>query len=118
MDISQLTATLDGLVRKYRELPFSTWENVYPDGDSFNDYALGDIEDPEWWQAHTDVLEIVMDPDGRKWANVSIVLYPQGVHTLPPAPAASLAVYDDGRVEGVWSNGEEFEFVQMRNGAV
>ena len=114
MDAS-LAKTLDGLVRKYREVAFSEWESPAPlGGHHFNDYALGDPEAPTWWQADTDALEVVTDPDGRKWVNISIVLYPQGVHSLPPALAASLAVYEDGRVQGTWANGQRFEFEQVR----
>ena len=110
-----LAETLDGLVRKYREVAFSEWEFPAPSGEHhFNDYALGNPEDPAWWQADTDALEVVTDPDGRRWANVSIVLYPQGVHSLPPALVASLAVYEDGRVEGTWASGQRFEFEQAR----
>jgi hypothetical protein len=119
MDMLQLTETLDGLVRKYREIEFSRWEKSCPYGEHhFNDYAPCNPEDSKWWQADTDVLDILTDPDGRKWANVSVVLYPQGVHSLPPALAASLAVCEDGRVEGTWADGERFDFVQMRRDAV
>lgn len=118
MDMSEFANTLDNLIRKYREVPFSSWEKVYLDGGRPNDYAPGSEEDPKWWQAHTDVLEIVTDPDGRKWANVLIVLYPRDVHSLPPALSVSLAVYDDGQVEGVWVNGDEFEFAQERSSVV
>ncbi len=112
MDMSEFANSLDDLVRKYREVPFLAWEKLYADRDKFNDYAPGTEVDPKWWQAHTNVLEIVTDSDGRKWANISIVLYPRGVHSLPPAPGASLAVHNDGQVEGVWANGDEFEFMQ------
>ena len=119
MNTSRLAEQLDSLVRKYREVAFSGWEERRPIGEhQFNDYAPIDPEHPSWWQADIDVLEIVTDPDGRKWANVSIVLYPPGVHSLPPAMAASLAVYDDGQVEGTWANGERFEFKQVQSGAV
>ena len=119
MNTSRLTEQLDSLVLKYREVPFSGWEERRPIGEhQFNDYAPIDPEHPNWWQADIDVLEIITDPDGRKWANVSIVLYPPGVHSMPPAMAASLAVYDDGQVEGTWANGERFEFKQVGSGAV
>jgi hypothetical protein len=110
-----LAEALDGLVRKYREVAFSVWKSSVPSGEHhFNDYALVEPDDPAWWQADTDALEVVTDVDGRKWANVSIVLYPQGVHSLPPALAASLAVYEDGRVEGTWASGQRFDFEQAR----
>ena len=91
MGTLELTRALDNLVRTYREIPFSWWGKGCPDGEHYyNDYAAFATTDPNWWQAETDVLEIVVDADGRKWANISIVLYPLGVHTLPPALAASL----------------------------
>lgn len=115
MDKSKLAKTRDDLVRKYREIPFATWARISVESGRFNDYAEGDIEHPDWWQAHTAVLEIVKDNDGPMWANVSIVLYPRCVHSLPPALAASLTVYDNRTVEGLWSNGDEFKFVQAQH---
>ncbi len=115
MDTLRLAEALDGLVRKYREIHFSWWEKRCPYGEHhFNDYAPGNPQDPSWWQADTDAFEIVTDPDGRRWANVSVVLYPYGVHSLPPALAAYLAVYEDGSVEGTWASGESFNFAQVR----
>lgn len=114
MEIAAFAHSLDELIRKYRKVPYLSWEKLYADGDCFNDYAKGTEGNPKWWQAHTDVLEIVTDPDGRKWANVSIILYPRGVHSLPPAHGAGLAVYDDGQVQGIWTNGDEFAFTQPR----
>jgi hypothetical protein len=114
-----LEEALNQLIRKYREVAFSDWETAAPPGGHhFNDYASCAPEDHAWWQADTDALEVITDPDGRKWANVSIVLYPRGVHSLPPALAASLTVYDDGLVQGSWANGLEFEFKQARNDVV
>nr|WP_315484571.1 hypothetical protein [uncultured Undibacterium sp.] len=119
MDTLRLGERLDELILKYREIAFSSWERSCPSSEHhFNDYAPGDPNDSTWWQADTDVLEIVLDSDGQKWANVSIVLYPQGVHSLPPALSAGLAIYEDGRVEGIWASGEKFDHIQVRNDAI
>jgi hypothetical protein len=108
---------LNILVRKYREIPFASWETIYPDVGTLVDHSSENPSDDDWWQAHTDVLEIGEKTDGRRFARISIVLYPNG-HAIGPAPTAWLAVYDDGRVEGAWANGDEFEFLQLRSGAV
>lgn len=91
MDMSEFANSLDDLIRKYREAPFLTWEKLYADGDCLNDYALGSEDAPQWWQAHTDVLEIVTDPNGRKWVNVSIVLYPLWSRRVSHEYSATLA---------------------------
>lgn len=109
---AKLSEVLDALVAKYRELPFATWEAAHRTGERRSDYATCSIEDLDWWQAHTDVLELVDDPDGRRWAHVCITVYPRGVHTVPPAPSSAIAVYADGAVEGKWSNGAQFQFVR------
>lgn len=112
MSSQQLLEALNLLIRKYRDVPFDSWGKVYRGGNRFNDYASENHNDPGWWQAHTDVLEIVTDPNGQKWANVAITLYPFGVHSCPPALYAGLAVHEDGRVEGIWEDGSKFEFLQ------
>lgn len=119
MEMASYLETLDRLIRKYRDVPFFVWDEMYRGiVDRFNDYASDDTSIPGWWQAHTDVLEIVTDGDGRRWAHVSVVVYPDGVHSSPPAPAAGLAVYTDGTVEGAWSNEEAFTYRQVGKGAV
>jgi len=113
-----LAGALDALIRKYRQVPFSSWAAIYPDIGQLVDQANVDPTHDEWWQAQTDVLEVVHEPDGRKHARVVIAVHSQGAHSFGPPPAAELAVYEDGRVEGAWANGDRFEFLQLHSGAV
>jgi hypothetical protein len=113
-----LTEALDTLIRKYREVPFSSWEALYPSVGQLSDTASGNPSDDDWWQAQTDVLEISSAQDGPRYARVLIVVYPQGVHSLAPPPSATLDFYEDGRVVGTFANGDPFEFLQLRSGAV
>lgn len=119
MHSPHLAEELNRLVRKYREFEFVVWEKPSELGNHhFNDYATCEPDDTNWWQAHTDVLEIVEDAASKRWALVSIVLYPYGIHSFPPALASALAVFEDGRVEGAWADGERFVHQQVRGGCI
>jgi hypothetical protein len=53
-------------------------------------------------------LEVEETGDGRTYALIAITLYPPGIHSFPPAPAAGFTIYNDGVVTGRWANGAEF----------
>lgn len=103
---------LNALVAKYRLHPFKDWQARFASSEECHDYADGLEESEQWWQAHTDVLEVEKDQDGRQYALVSVTVYPSGVHSSPPAPSAGLKVYEDGVVEGTWADGSEFSWLQ------
>lgn len=113
-----LDEALDSLIRKYREVPFSSWEALYPGVGQLSDTASCRPTDDDWWQAQTDVLEISSAQDGPRRARVLIMMYPEGIHALAPPPSATLEVHEDGRVTGTWASGAAFEFLQLRSGAV
>jgi len=109
---------LDNLIRKYREVPFTSWEALYPSVGQLSDCASGRPTDDDWWQAQTDVLEISSGLDGPRYAKVVIAVYPEALQALSEPPSATLDFYDDGRVVGTWASGDAFEFFQLRSGAV
>lgn len=113
-----LDEALDNLVRKYREVPFASWEALYPSVGQLADTASGRPTDDDWWQAQTDVLEISSGEDGARRARVLIAVYPEGIRALEPPPSATLDFHEDGRVTGTWASGATFEFFQLRSGAV
>jgi hypothetical protein len=113
-----LGEALDTLIRKYREVPFTSWEALYPSVGQLSDCASGRPTDDDWWQAQTDVLEISSALDGPRYARVVIAVYPEGSKALSPPPSTTLDFYDDGRVVGTWASGVAFEFFQLRSGAV
>jgi hypothetical protein len=116
IDMTFLFEPLNALVAKYRLLSFADWSARFTAGEEFHDYAEGHEESPQWWQAHTDVLEVEKDDSGRQYALVAITIYPYGVHSSPPAPSAGLKVYEDGIVEGTWADGSEFSWRQHHAG--
>jgi len=99
---------MNALVTKYCAIAFEKW-NV---GTQFHDYADVDEDSEEWWQAHTDVLEIDQDEDGKRYALVSITIYPSAVHSSPPAPSAEIKIYQDGRVMRGYADRDNFEWRQ------
>jgi hypothetical protein len=112
MEYPHLETPLRELVRRYRDMPFSTWEDAYATNYELDDYSP---ENEPFWQAHTVVLELETAEDGRRFANVAITIYPEGVHSMPPAPYAGLHCFDDGtcRIFTPW--GEEYEYEQLRS---
>ena len=112
IDLTFLFEPLNDLTGKYRALPFKDWEVRFNAGEEFHDYAEVDEESAHWWQAHTDVLEVEKDEDGRHYALVAITIYPSGVHSSPPAPSAGLKVYEDGTILGTWADGSNFSWRQ------
>ena len=106
-----LGEALDNLIRKYREVPFTSWEALYPSVGQLSDTAPGRPTDDDWWQAQTDVLEISSGHDGPRCARVVIAVYPGEM-------SATLEFYEEGRVVGTWASGDAFEFFQLRSGAV
>ena len=79
---------------------YSEWVELYSSSDRFSDYCDGidepDIPSMDFWQAHTDVLELESDDYGA-YALVCIVVYPYNVHRSPPAPSASMLIYESGK---------------------
>src|SRR5690242_20112603 len=110
MDTTFLFEPLNALVAKYRLLSFEDWRARFTSGEEFHDYADDDEQSQQWWQAHTGVLEVEKDADGRQYALVAVTIYAHGVHSSPPAPSAGLKVYEDGIVEGTWADGSEFSW--------
>jgi hypothetical protein len=107
----------DSSVRTSQRLhPFDDWRARFTAGEKLHDYAHGDEVSKQWWQAHTDVLEVAKDDDGRQYALVAVTIYPHGVHSSPPAPSAGLKVYEDRVVEGTWADGSEFLCRQQHAG--
>lgn len=101
MEYEYLYPVLTQLIEKYRQLSFAQWRELYDAGEELHDYSGNSDELPEridanaFWQAHTDVLEIGENGNGR-FANVSTTVYPWGVHSSPPAPCAGMLVYESG----------------------
>ncbi|MBM0107823.1 hypothetical protein JM946_24070 [Steroidobacter sp. S1-65] len=111
-DITFLFQSLDALIAKYRLLSFADWKERFDSGEQLHDYAECNEASERWWQAHTDVLEIENDEDGRQYALVAVTIYPSGVHSSPPAPSTRLKVYEDGTVMGAWADGSRFSWLQ------
>ena len=109
MRYPSLEGPLKGLVLKYLDVPFAEWERRYRAGDEISDYSS---DSEPFWQAHTDVLEVDTHTDGRRYANVSITIYPEGVHSLPPAPHASFLCFEDGICDVSTPWGEEYIYKQ------
>ena len=103
-----LVEPLNALVAKYRAIPFAEWNARA----RFHDYSEEPDNSEHWWQAETDVLEIDEDEDGRRYALVGVTIYPLGVHSSPPAPAAGLKIYEDGTVLGTWADRSDFVWRQ------
>jgi hypothetical protein len=100
MNYEYLKPVLDSLLKKYLSVDYPEWVKLYKNSDRFSDYCEG-IDDPgisamDFWQAHTDVLELESDDSGS-YALVSITVYPFNVHRSPPAPSASLVIYSSGK---------------------
>lgn len=104
MDYKYLYPVLEKLSDKYMQLGFSEWACLHSRSEQLNDYSdhvhapSDEVDMEHFWQAHTDVLEIAEDEKGR-YALVSTVVYPWGIHTSPPAPSAALVVYESGNCE-------------------
>lgn len=101
MGYEHLHPVLAKLCDKYTQLRFSEWAELYSSGITLNDYSENS-DDPEdeinvdlFWQAHTTVLEIEKNNNGR-YAHIAISVYPWGVNSAPPAPAAGMLVYENG----------------------
>ena len=100
MNYEYLKPVLDSLLKKYLIVDYLEWVKLYKDSDRFSDYCDGiddpDISEMDFWQAHTDVLELESDDYGA-YALVCITVYPLNVHRSPPAPSASLLIYGSGK---------------------
>jgi hypothetical protein len=107
-----LEAPLKSLVLKYREISFAEWERLYSARDQYHDYSS---ENEKFWQAHTDVLEVDTHADGRRYANVSISIYPEGVYSVPPAPHAGFLCFDDGTCDIGTPWGEDYIYKQRND---
>lgn len=116
MDETFLFEPLNALVAKYRPLSFRYWSARFTAGEELHDYAQGDEGSLQWWQAHTNVLEVEEDGDGRQYALVAVTIFPNGLHSSPPAPSAGFKVYEDGIVAGTWADGSKFSWRQQRAG--
>jgi hypothetical protein len=99
---------LNTLIVKYRSIPFEEWNART----QFHDDSDVEETSEHWWQAHTGVLEIDRDEDGRRYALVSVTIYPSGVHSSPPAPSAALKIYEDGTVMGTRADSTDFTWRQ------
>lgn len=95
MEYPELLPILDRLVVKYRDVSYEEWKKLDDDGDRYNDYSDEDPNSEFFWQAHTDILEFENNENG-KYAHISISIYPEGVHSMPPAPGAGMLVYESG----------------------
>ncbi len=95
MKYPELIPVLKRLVNKYRDIPFAQWKRMYEENDRFNDYSEDENNPQFFWQAHTEILEVDVNEEGE-YANVSVVVYPENVHTLPPAPHAGFLTYKTG----------------------
>jgi hypothetical protein len=111
-DMTILFEPLNTLVAKYRLRSFTDWKALFVTSEELHDYADVSEDSEHWWQAHTDVLEVEKDDDGRQYALVAMTIYPIGVHSSPPAPSAGLKIYEDGTVQGTWADGSEFSWLQ------
>ena len=98
MEFPDLEPVIQRLITKYQAIPYAQWVQLYEEDERFSDYADEQGDDDAYWQAHTDVLELDVDVKG-KFANVSLIVYPNNVHSMPPAPYIRLIVYESGRVE-------------------
>ncbi|MES9833667.1 MAG: hypothetical protein ABW139_15630 [Candidatus Thiodiazotropha sp. DIVDIV] len=65
------------------------------EGDRCNDYSDDDEISSFFWQAHVTVFEFESNQNGC-YAHISISVYPEGVHSVPPAPNAGMLVYESG----------------------
>jgi len=103
MNCPQLEAPLRSLLLRYREHPFSDWERLCDASKEHHDYSK---EDETFWQADTSVLYVETDSDRRRYAHVSITIYPDGIHTVPPAPSCGFFCFDDGSGD-IWTPWDE-----------
>ena len=115
MKYPHLEGPLRTLLLKYRDIPFREWERMHGERRQFHDYSSTLPEHEGFWQAHTDVLEVEIFRDGRRYANVSITMYPKGIHSVPPAPHAGFLCFEDGTcdVGTPWS--EDYVYTQPRS---
>ena len=112
MEFPHLETPLRRLVNQYRDFSFTTWAEAHAAGFEFDDYSK---DGEPFWQAHTEVLEVETADDGRKYANVAITIYPEGIHSMPPAPYAGIHCFEDGTCR-VWTPwGEEYEHRQTNS---
>lgn len=95
MKFPELLPILDRLVEKYRDVTYEAWKALAAAGDRFNDYSEDEQSANFFWQAHTEVLEFESNNVGN-YAHVTISIYPEGVHSVPPAPTAGMLVYESG----------------------
>ncbi len=95
MEYPELIPILERLVNKYREVPFDEWKRMFEDEENYNDYSEDEEEPVLFWQSHTDILEIDVNDEGE-YAQISVVIYPENVHSLPPAPGAGFLTYKSG----------------------
>ncbi|MCU7933244.1 MAG: hypothetical protein KZQ90_20830 [Candidatus Thiodiazotropha sp. (ex Codakia rugifera)] len=95
MEYPELFPILENLVNKYRVVTYDEWKNQVENGERFNDYSEDDSESEFFWQAHTNVLEFETNESGN-YAHISISIYSENVHSVPPAPNAGMLVYESG----------------------
>jgi len=93
-----LNTVFESLAEKYRELPFGKWESIYNEDENYTEDNFDGHESTLKWQARTYVQDLCNDTKGD-FAVVIIIVYPEGVDSLPPAPSASMCIYENGRVE-------------------
>ena len=95
MEPPELLSILNRLVVKYRDVSYAEWKKLYDEGERVNDCSEDEPNPVFFWQAHTDILELEKNENG-KYAHISISIYPGGVHSSPPAPKAGMFVYESG----------------------
>ena len=96
MQYPELKPILKRLIEKYRVISYEEWVRLYEAGnDKHNDYSEDEEDSAFFWQAHTDVLEIDENENG-KYAHIAVSVYPEGVHSVPPAPSAGFLTYESG----------------------
>jgi hypothetical protein len=109
MEFPHLEPPLRQLLLRYRDIPYSDWLSAHEAQYEFDDHSK---EGEPFWQSHTTVLEVGTAEDGRRYANVSITIYPEGVRSMPPAPNAGLVCYEGG-VCRIWTPwGDEYDYKQ------
>jgi len=95
MEYPELYPILEELVIKYRDIKYNEWKKLLENCDRFNDYSDEEFNSKFFWQAHTEVLEIEVNEHGN-YAHISFSIYPENVHSMPPAPGAGMFVYESG----------------------